>query len=275
MKIVAIICVRNELTYLREVIPYLNNENIEVILIDNDSTDGTLNVASGADYGNIQHVERLPFNGRFDLSAQLNAKAAVIENIDADWIVHQDADEILQSPTDWGGLRHHVELADSMGFNVLNFNEIVMLPANPDIDDFIHNNTNYYFFEPRPLRLMRAWKKSAKLANFRSGGHVLHGDDVVVYPARMLLKHFIVRSQHHAFEKYLGRRFASTDLEKGWHGNRLGFTEKNLIIPTCGSDLYRLEDVKNTPAKLPRSSRTHFWEWPRSDWPARVSPCSG
>jgi glycosyltransferase involved in cell wall biosynthesis len=264
MKIVAIICARNELIYLREVIPYLKNEGIEVILIDNDSTDGTRDVVSASDYANIQRVERLPFDGRFDLSVQLNAKAAAIEGIDADWIVHQDADEILQSPTEWGGLRHHIELADALGFNVLNFNEIVMLPANPEIDDFIHNNTNYYFFEPRPLRLMRAWKKSAKLVNSQSGGHVLDGDDVVVSPARMLLKHFIVRSQHHAFEKYLGRRFALTDLEKGWHENRLGFTEKNLIIPTCGSDLYSLEDVKKAPAKLPRSSRTHFWEWSRS-----------
>jgi glycosyltransferase involved in cell wall biosynthesis len=261
MKIVAIICVRNEVVYLREVIPYLKNEKIDVILIDNESTDETLDVISGAEYRNIHHVEKLPFNGSFDLSAQLNAKFAVIENADADWIIHQDADEILQSPTEWGGLRRHIELADSHGFNVLNFNEIVMLPANPEVDDFIHNNSNYYFFEPRPLRLMRAWKKAAKLVNSHSGGHVLDGDDVVVYPERMLLKHFIVRSQQHAFEKYLGRTFSSTDLDKGWHGNRLNFNEKNLIIPTCGPDLHSLEDPTKAPAKLPRSVKAHFWGW--------------
>jgi glycosyl transferase family 2 len=260
MKIVAIICVRNELVYLREVIPYLKNENIDVILIDNESIDDTLDVMSGAEYANILHVEKLPFNGRFDLAAQLNAKRAEIEGVDADWIIHQDADEILQSPTEWGGLRRHIELADSRGFNVLNFNEMVMLPANPKVDDFVRNNSNYYFFEPRPLRLMRAWKKAANLVNSQSAGHVLEGD-VVVYPERMLLKHFIVRSQQHAFEKYLGRIFASSDLEKGWHGNRLRFNEKNLIIPTCGPELHSLEDVMKAPAKLPRSTKAHFWEW--------------
>ncbi len=261
MKIVAIICVRNDLVYLREVIPYLENEKIDVILINNESTDDTLEVISGAEYRNIQHIETLPFNGQFDLSAQLEAKVAAIESADADWIIHQDADEILQSPTEWGGLRRHIELADSQDFNVLNFNEIVMLPSNPQVNDFIHNNSNYYFFEPRPLRLMRAWKKAAKLVNYRTGGHVLDGDDVVVYPERMLLKHFIVRSQQHAFEKYLGRVFSSVDLQKGWHGNRLNFNERNLIIPTSGPDLHSLEDVKRAPAKLPRSVKTHFWEW--------------
>jgi glycosyltransferase involved in cell wall biosynthesis len=261
MKIIAIICVRNELVYLREVIPYLENERIDVILIDNESTDDTLDVISGAEYKNIHHIETLPFRGHFDLSAQLDAKVAVVENADADWIIHQDADEILQSPTEWGGLRRHIEHADSQGFNVLNFNEIVMLPANPQVDDFIHNNSTYYFFEPRPLRLMRAWKKAAKLVSSHTGGHVLDGDDVVVYPQRMLLKHFIVRTQQHAFEKYLGRVFSSTDLKKGWHGNRLNFNEKNLTIPTCGPHLHNLEDPKKAPAKLPRSAKTHFWEW--------------
>jgi glycosyltransferase involved in cell wall biosynthesis len=260
MKIVATICVRNELAYLREVIPYLKNEKIDVILIDNESTDDTLDVVSGGEFTNIQHVEIVPFDGRFNLSAQLNAKATAIENVDADWIIHQDADEILQSPTEWGGLRRHIELADSQGFNVLNFNEIVLLPANPKVDDFIRNNSNYYFFEPKPLRLMRAWKKAAKLVNSRSGGHVLDGD-VAIYPEPMLLKHFIVRSQQHAFEKYLGRIFSSNDLEKGWHGNRLNFNENNLIIPTCGPDLHSLDDPKQTPAKLPRSTKAHFWEW--------------
>src|SRR6266404_9009779 len=109
MKIIAIICVRNELVYLREVIPYLENERIDVILIDNESTDDTLDVISGAEYKNIHHIETLPFRGHFDLSAQLDAKVAVVENADADWIIHQDADEILQSPTEWGGLRRHIE----------------------------------------------------------------------------------------------------------------------------------------------------------------------
>lgn len=264
MNIVAIIAVRNELVYLREVIPYLDGERIEVIILDNDSTDGTLEALSRAAYPNVRRVERLPFNGTFDLTAQLEAKARLAARIEVDWIIHQDADEILQSPTEWGGLRRSIESADANGFNVMNFNELVMLPSDPAVDDFLHNNSRYYFFEPRPLRLMRAWKKSAGLANIRSGGHALGADgaDVVVSPMRMLLKHFIVRSQRHAFDKYLGRRFASGDLRNGWHGNRLDFTEGNLAIPIAAPNLYTLGDPKETPQRLPRSTALHYWQWP-------------
>jgi Glycosyl transferase family 2 len=262
MNIVAIIAVRNELVYLREVIPYLDGERIEVIILDNDSTDGTAEALGRAAYPNVRGVERLPFDGTFDLTAQLEAKARLAAQIEADWIIHQDADEILQSPTEWGGLRRSIESADASGFNVMNFSELVMLPSDPALDDFLHNNSRYYFFEPRPLRLMRAWKKSAGLSNVSAGGHTVGGDDVVVSPARMLLKHFIVRSQKHACEKYLGRRFASGDLRNGWHGNRLGFTATNLAIPTSAPDLHALSNPKETPRKLPRSTALHYWQWP-------------
>ena len=42
MNITAMLCARNELPYLRHVLPYLAQENIEVVLVDNESSDGTL-----------------------------------------------------------------------------------------------------------------------------------------------------------------------------------------------------------------------------------------
>jgi glycosyltransferase involved in cell wall biosynthesis len=261
MKITALLCARNELPYLRHVLPYLASEDIEVVLIDNGSTDGTLDACNKGDFPNVVHVETFPYSGTFDLSRQLEFKWRLVKSLTSDWLIHQDADEILQGPTAWGGLRHHIEQANSGGFNVLNFSELVMLPADPSRDEILHNNRNYYFFEPKPMRLMRAWKRSANLSGGKSGGHTLEGNDVNVYPHRMLLKHFIVRNQEHAYEKYLHRTFSSADLERGWHGNRLKFTVDNLRIPTTGEHLHSLASPLDVPSRLPRSTRTHFWEW--------------
>ncbi len=261
MKITAMLCARNELPYLRHVLPYLADEDIEVALIDNDSTDGTLDAVRNGDFPNVVRVETFPYTGSFDLSRQLEIKWTLAKSLISDWLIHQDADEILHAPTGWGGLRHHIEQADSRGFNVLNFNELVMLPADPARDDILHNNFNYYFFEPKPLRLMRVWKRAANLVGGKSGGHTLQGEDVNVYPERMVLKHFIVRNQEHAYDKYLHRSFSSTDLAKGWHRNRLKFTVDNLRIPTCGTHLQSLASPLDAPERLPRSSSTHFWEW--------------
>ena len=260
MNITAILCVRNELPYLRHVLPYLASEDIEVVLIDNGSTDGTLDAVHGGAFPNVVRLDGFPYDGTFDLSRQLELKWALAQSLTADWVIHQDADEILHGPDGWGGLRHHIKQADDQGFNVLNFNELVMLPDDPSRDDILRNSTNYYFFEPKPMRLMRAWKRAANLTGGKSGGHRLQGD-VNVYPERMLMKHFIVRSQEHAYEKYLHRTFSSTDLEKGWHKNRLSFSAENLKIPTVGEHLHSLVSPMDAPGRLPRPSRTHFWEW--------------
>ena len=261
MKITAILCARNELPYLRNVLPYLASEGIDVALIDNGSADGTLDAVRNGDFPNVVHVETFPYCGHFDLSRQLEIKDALARSLTSDWLIHQDADEILHAPTGWGGLRHHIELANGRGFNALNFNELVMLPADPARDDVLHNSCNYYFFEPKPLRLMRAWKRTANLESKATGGHILQGLDVNVYPESMILKHFIVRSQAHAYEKYLNRTFSPADFQKGWHGNRLNFTVENLRIPTSGAYLHRLASPLDAPGQLPRSSQTHFWEW--------------
>lgn len=263
MRIFAIVCARNELPYLQHVLPYLESEGIEVALIDNGSTDGTIEAVRSGLFPNVVHVEPFPYEGSFDLSRQLAIKSELAANLSADWLIHQDADEILHAPANWGGLRRHIEIADSRGFNVVNFNELVMLPATAGSEDFINNNNYYYFFEPRPLRLMRAWKKAANLTSKASGGHILNGEDVYVYPERMILKHFIVRSQDHAYRKYLNRTFSPADLARGWHRNRLGFTRENLFIPSSGIHLHHLSDPKGMPAKLPRPVARHFWDWPR------------
>lgn len=80
-------------------------------------------------------------------------------------MIHQDADEILHAPNAWGQLRQSIEETDVDGFNVLNFNELVMLPMNAYTENYTIDNRKYYFFEPHPLRLMRAWRKDANLTN--------------------------------------------------------------------------------------------------------------
>jgi glycosyltransferase involved in cell wall biosynthesis len=257
----SVICSRNDAVYLRNLIPYLAEEQIDVILIDNNSNDGTKDEFTAKNYPNIIERRDLAFDGRFDLSRQLAAKAIAFDELCSEWVIHQDADEVLHAPGNWGGLRESIQEAHAQGFTILNFNELVMLPFDPKIDDYMSNNRRFYFFEPRPLRLMRAWRRSANLTNVATGGHILTGENVYVSPKRMILKHFMVRSQSHAIQKYIGRAFADGDLAKGWHQNRVNLTTEMLKIPESSEFLHTLETPQASPAKLPRSAKAHFWEW--------------
>ena len=55
-------------------------------------------------YPNIVDVVRLPWNGSFDFTGQLSIKRRIFNELKSDWVIHQDADEILQSRGGWGGI---------------------------------------------------------------------------------------------------------------------------------------------------------------------------
>jgi hypothetical protein len=75
----------------------------------------------------------------------------------------QDADEIREAPPPYSTLREGLEGADREGFNAVNFDEFVFLPTSEEESfegtDYVASMEYYYFFEPRPLRQVKAWKK--------------------------------------------------------------------------------------------------------------------
>jgi glycosyltransferase involved in cell wall biosynthesis len=274
LRIACVVCARNEIGYLRTLVPYLLDQDIDLTLIDNESTDGTAEWLAASPYAGRVAVHRLSYSGVFDLTSQLALKAQVIETLRSDWVIHHDADEILQGPDGWGTLRAAIEEADAAGYDALNFDELVMLPLDPNIDAPYVNNRLCYFFEPQPLRLMRAWRRSAELSNQSYGGHRLDGA-YSLSPARPLLKHFIVRSQAHAYAKYLHRRFPEHDLSKGWHRNRLSFTTDNLTVPTRDPRLTLLPTPQATPTVMPEPQRLHFWQWAPIEAAAAATASAG
>ncbi len=122
----------------------------------------------------------------------------------------------------------------------LGFEEFVFLPEpgeHPPSD--VRLTLGYYSFAPSADRLMRARRRDDDLENMSSGGHVLAGGGLRLFPEAFVLRHCIVLSQRQAIEKYAGRVFAQGDLDRGWHGNRLGLSETDLELPDPGR-LHRL-----------------------------------
>ena len=97
MKITAILCVRNEELYLDVTLAHLADCGIQLAIIDNDSTDRTPQICEKF-RRQIVYRSRLPYRGVFSLTEQLAAKAEAFRRIESDWFIHQDADEILESP---------------------------------------------------------------------------------------------------------------------------------------------------------------------------------
>src|SRR2546425_4782337 len=222
MRAAAVICARNEEVHIERVIEDTIAEGLDVVLIDNDSTDDTVPLARRFLRHGLLRIERLPWRGIFAWAEVLEAKRRVIDTLDHDWVMHLDADEWASAPGEGVTLLDGLAEADAAGATCVNFNELVFIPR-PREDayrpDYKEHLTRYYFLEPRRPRLLRAWRNGAGLDNRRYGGHDLTGG-ARIYERWFPLRHYVALSAGHARRKYLPRIYSRAELDRGWHKGR-------------------------------------------------------
>ena len=233
MKCAAVIAIRNEEPHLHRLLTDYISQGIDVIIIDNCSTDRSIEICNKFIGNGLLGIYSLPWNGEFNLSAQLRTKETIINELTHDWVIHADADEWLQSPLEGERLIEGIQRADQAGYNAINFEEFVFLPDMKQETlqpDYEKNLLNYYWFHHSTNRLMRAFKPADRLDFVTAAGHCLTGN-VNLFPENFILRHYIVLSYAHAVYKYSSRCFAREDLIKGWHFNRLNLSSEKLILP--------------------------------------------
>jgi glycosyltransferase involved in cell wall biosynthesis len=263
LSICAIIAARNEAQYLRVLLPFLASQGIDVVIIDNESTDSSRELYSEYRGNPVIRVEKLPWRGYYSVLEQLEAIQKLSAYLKHDWLVHHAPDEIMEHLNPSLKLHDAIREADENGDTVVNFDEFVFLPE-PNIDysdrNYYEGIRRYYFFEPYKHRLQRAWKRVSGLDNLLSGGHQLSGANFYMHPSNHVLRHYIVLSSDHAKRKYLNRVVDPRDLERGWHGNRLNISEKNLELPQRSKFLIQLGEQSPDFCKDVPSVK-HYWQW--------------
>ncbi len=262
--ICAVIGVRNEATYLGCLLPALAAQNIDVVVIDNGSSDDTGAILRTFRGSPVIAVNELTFTGEFSLSEMLRAKQKVASALPHDWVVHQDADEILEHRYPGKNLRDAIQEADARGCNALNFEEFVFLPEKGRdyvATDYRKEILRYYFFRPYENRLNRAWKSTLPVTNADSGGHLLRGAAIRFSETNHILRHYIALSQEHVENKYLRRVFSQEDLARGWHGNRIGLSRRDLQFPTRHELIFRLPNSNSKRFVRSLPAEKHYWHW--------------
>jgi glycosyltransferase involved in cell wall biosynthesis len=242
MRIVALLAVRNEELYLARCLRHLFAQGVEVCVIDNDSTDRTRQIAEGFFGRGVFRIEKLPFYGYFDLLAQLRAKEQLAHDIDADWFIHHDADEIREAPAPFKTLRDAINAADAEGYTAIDFDEFVFLPTaldeNFENTNYVERIRFYYFFAPRPRHRVNAWKKTDTKVNLmETAGHEVQFEGRWLSPIPFTLRHYIILSAAHARKKYGTERvYSKYEVEElGWHRTRTPWTEGEVKLPPCSA----------------------------------------
>jgi len=235
--VVALLTIRNEALYLEKCLEHLYQQGIYTCVIDNNSTDNSLDIAKSFINRGVVQIETLPFEGYFDLIKQLEIKEKLASEINANWFIHHDADEIREAPITFANLYQAISAADKSGYDAINFDEFVFIPLNENErnegKDFVKIMKYYYFFEPYPLRRVNAWKKNSLPVNLvDSGGHSVNFLGRKIFPENFILRHYIGLSLSYLDSKYSQRVHPEEEVKRGWHGWRAKFSEYYLNLPT-------------------------------------------
>ena len=221
MKIVAILQTYNEQRFIGGCLDHLAEQGISAYLVDNESTDETVAIAERRLGQNLVGIEMLPRDGHFALRSQLARKEQLAQSLDADWLIHLDADEFRTSSLPRQSLAQAIAEADTAGFNAVNFIEFIFMPTleSPDHDhaDFVRTMRHYYPYLPRTPHRLNAWKRQEGPIELAGGGHLVRFPGLQMSPQSMYTRHYLFLSVAHAGRKFGPNRYDPDEVAHGWH----------------------------------------------------------
>ena len=248
LRVAAVVHVHNDGDMVEEVVDHLCAEGVAVHLFDNWSSDGTWETAQRLVHeGKLSHLERFPA-GRAPESQlwaeQLDLTAAYATAVDADWVIHHDADEIRQSP--WPGVSLVDALArvDELGYNAIDFTVIdFRFIGIGDEQPPYERGLRHFEFGTRPGHFLqvKGWRNDGQVDLSSTGGHDAQFEGRRIFPLKFLLKHYPLRSPEQARRKVFVDREQRRDggrTEPGWHtqydrytkeGGSIGWTPDGLL----------------------------------------------
>lgn len=241
-RVIAIIAAFNEGDIISPVIGHLAENGIDVYLIDNHSTDDTREQASQWLGRGLLRIESFPpvcseSPGSFDWTSILHRKEELAGELPADWFIHNDADEIRESP--WPGmtLKEAIRWVDTVGYNCIDFKCLNFSPVDDGFRQGDDPRIYFTFYENAAefdkVRL-NCWKKTKMGVSLASsGGHEALFENRRVFPIKFLLRHYPIRSQRHGVQKIFAERksrFLESERSKGWHIQYNQFKDETQLL---------------------------------------------
>jgi glycosyltransferase involved in cell wall biosynthesis len=264
MRIVALLGTFNEQRFVGDCIEHLHEQGVTTYLIDNQSTDDTVRIAEQYVGRGLIGIETLPRTGGWFLPWQLARKQELANSLDADWLIHLDADERRCSANPRQSLTNALHAADEAGFNAVNFLDFMFVPTveSPDHDHPEYERTMRFYFHYMPVfpNRLNAWKRQDGPVDLISSlGHRVTFAGLRSSPRNLAMRHYIFLSVNQLCEKYERSDFRPSDGNiSAWRSDltrvRLP-SRRQLRTYTPGARLDRSDPVGHylfdTAAKIP------------------------
>lgn len=255
-RVLAIMPVYNEADILRATIHYLARRDIDVLVLDDWSTDGSYELASDLVGRGVTRVERVrPIDDceedSYSLADVARRVAQLSQSECADWVIWHDADEYFQSPWAGVGLRDALYQVDREGFNALDHIVVTFPPTDDSFrpgGDFLTHFRHWRLGYGVPGCVwVRSWKpQRGSEVCFPQGSHEVWFRERRICPMPFLIRHYPIRSQAHGTRKVFRERrprYSCDGLARGWHVQYDGYREGDSFLERPDV-LYELDETR-------------------------------
>jgi glycosyltransferase involved in cell wall biosynthesis len=237
-KALAILATYNEQRFVSACIENLIRQGFETYLLDNESTDQTVEIARQYLGRGLITIESLPRDGFYRWERILQRKIEIAQTSGHDWFMHVDADEIRLPPPAFGSIREAIAKVDAEGYNAINFVEFCFVPTReaPDHDhpDFQATMRWYYPLRPCAHHRLNLWKRQDAPPDLTtSGGHRIDFPGLRAYPIDFPMRHYLFLNIAHAKAKWVDRIYDPAELERGWHRSRAALHAADIGLQSC------------------------------------------
>lgn len=228
-RVIAIISAFNEGDIISFVIRHLVENGVDVYLLDNHSTDDTLEQAKPWLGRGLIEIEQFPAEGagasaKFDWTAILRRKEELAATLQADWFMHHDADEVRESPWPGMSLQEGIRWVDRLGYDTIDFRVLNFPPFTEGFRAGDDPRVRFTEWEEPALPdtfQLKGWKATpAPLSLASSGGHIVSFPGQRIFPIKFLMRHYPIRSEDHGRRKVFEERknrFLEGERAIGWH----------------------------------------------------------
>jgi glycosyltransferase involved in cell wall biosynthesis len=238
--VIALLATHNEERFIVPCLEHLVRHGIEAYVIDNESEDGTVALARGFLGTGLVGIESFPRGGVYPWRMILRRKERLAAELDADWFMHADPDEVRLPPRPGATLAEAFAEADRQGYSAVNFSEFTFVPTrqSPDHDHpaYLRTMRWYYPFEPAFPNQLKAWKRQSGPVDLVStGGHRVAFPGLRMLPVSFPMRHYLFLSPAHAVRKYVRQAYDPLELALGWHRARSRLRAEDIVLQDEGS----------------------------------------
>jgi glycosyltransferase involved in cell wall biosynthesis len=235
VRAIAIVAAFDEERFIGGCIEHFALHGVETYLVDNGSTDCTVEIAREHLGRGLIGVEHVPRQDTYAWRRLLARKAALASELEADWFLYLDVDEIRLPPRPGETLAGALERVGNEGYNAVRFQELTFVPTqeHPDHDHARFRETMrwYYPFASGKLDQVKAWRRQPGPVDLASsGGHVVDFPGLRVSPEPFPMLHYQFLSVPHAIEKYVERVYDPDEVAAGWHVLRAALRAEDISL---------------------------------------------